>query len=238
MHENMLQDIRKELKSQANPERAKLSLRYFKTGKGEYGEGDVFLGLTVPQLRTIAKKYKDMSLKDTVGLLKSKIHEERMIALFLLIDDYKKGDEKQRKKIFDTYIKNTKYINNWDLIDISAGYIVGAHLANRSKDVLYEFARSKNLWKKRIAIMATFYDIMRGKCGDTLAIAEILLYDEHDLIQKAVGWMLREVGKRCSPDAEEAFLKEHYHSMPRTMLRYAIEKFPEKKRQKYLKGQI
>ncbi len=161
-----------------------------------------------------------------------------MLAIFFLIDDYKAGDEKMKKKIFEIYVKNTKYINNWDLIDVSADKIVGDYLYKRSKELLFEFAKSDDLWKRRISIMATFYDIKQGECADTLEIAELLIADKEDLIQKAVGWMLREIGNRCSLEAEEAFLKEHHLSMPRTMLRYAIEKFPEAKRQRYLKGKM
>ena len=212
--------------------------RFFKTGPGEYAQGDKFLGLTVPQIRSISKQFANPVLSDIVKLLHSKYHEERLAALFIMVSQFKKGDGKLKEKIFKVYVSNTKYINNWDLIDLTAGQIVGAYLENRPKDILYQFARSKDLWKKRISILSTFKYIYEGKTQETLKIAQILLSDEHDLIHKAVGWMLREVGKRCSQKTEEEFLKKYYKKMPRTMLRYAIERFPEKLRQKYLKGLI
>lgn len=228
-------DVKKELKRFANPKQAKLLQRFFKTGPGEYGEGDVFFGIKVRVQRKVAKKFKGLGLKDIQELLNSKVHEHRMVALFILIDKYKKGDGKEKKQIFNLYLKNTHNINNWDLIDLSAPSIIGNYLLDNKRDVLYKLARSKNLWEKRISILATFEFIANGEIKYTLAIAEILLHDKHDLIHKGVGWMLREVGKRVSQQEEEKFLKKHYKTMPRTMLRYAIERFDEKKRKFYMK---
>jgi 3-methyladenine DNA glycosylase AlkD len=232
-----LKDIRKKIESEKNPKQAVILQRFFKTGKGEYGEGDVFYGIKVPVQRTIAKMFNDLSLDDLKELIHSKIHEERLIAAFILIDQYKKGDEKKKKTVFDFYLRNRKGINNWDLVDLSAPKIVGEHLLNKEKDLLYKFARSKDLWEKRIAILSTHTFIREHFFEDTLNISEILLNDKHDLIHKAVGWMLREVGNR-DMETEEEFLRKHYKTMPRTMLRYAIEKFPEQKRKAYLKGKI
>ena len=232
-----LSEIRKEISKQKNPKQAVILQRFFKTGKGEYGEGDVFYGIKVPVQRTIAKKFNDLSPDDLKELIKSKIHEERLIAAFILVDQYKKGDEKKKKIVFDFYLKNRKGINNWDLVDLSAPKIVGEHLLNNEKELLYKFARSKDLWEKRIAILSTQTFIREHFFEDTLNISEILLQDKHDLIHKAVGWMLREVGNR-DIKTEEEFLHKHYKTMPRTMLRYAIEKFPEKKRKDYLEGRI
>lgn len=227
-----------QLKKLANPKKAIGVARFFKTGKGEYGEGDVFLGITVPQIRLIAKKCADLTLKEIQKLLQSKIHEERLLALIILVNQFKKADEGNQKQIFDLYLSNTKYINNWDLVDCSAEYIVGGYLMNRSKNILKLLAQSNLLWERRIAIMATFHFIKQKQHEHTFTIAKILVKDEHDLIHKAVGWMLREVGKRISEAIEEAFLQQHYQQMPRTMLRYAIERFDEKKRKKYLNGLI
>lgn len=211
---------------------------FFKTGEGEYGYGDVFVGLTVPQSRQLAKKYQELPLPDIETLLTSTIHEERLIALFLLIKKFQAGDEGVRKQIYDVYLSHTKYINNWDLVDSSAAYIVGEYLMDKPKEVLYQLAQSESIWERRIAILATFAFIKNGRYEETLTIAEILLHDEHDLIHKAVGWMLREVGKRCSEAAEEEFVRKHCQTMPRTMLRYAIERFPKAKREVYLVGRV
>lgn len=227
-----------QLKKLANPQKAVAVARFFKTGKGEYGEGDVFLGITVPQIRIIAKQCKDLSLKEIEKLLQSKIHEERLLALITLVNQFKKANEDKQKQIFDLYLGNTKYINNWDLVDSSAEYIVGGYLMNRSKNILKPLAQSNLLWERRIAIIATFHFIKQKQHEHTFTIAKILVKDEHDLIHKAVGWMLREVGKRISEAIEETFLQQHYQQMPRTMLRYAIERFDEKKRKKYLNGSI
>lgn len=226
--------VKKELKLLANPEKAKLFLRFFKTGKGEYGEGDVFLGLTVPQQRGVVKKYRDLALEEAEKLLQSKIHEHRLVALLILVEKYQKGEERLKKEIFDLYLRNTKGINNWDLVDLSAPKIVGPWLLDKDRSLLYKLVRSKNLWERRIGVMATFAFIRENQFEDNLKIAEMLLDDKHDLIHKAVGWMLREIGKR-DQGKEEAFLQKHGKRMPRTMLRYAIEKFPEKKRQFFLK---
>jgi 3-methyladenine DNA glycosylase AlkD len=226
-----------ELRKLANPKKAKVLQNFFKTGKGDYGEGDIFLGVVVPEQRKLVKKfYKDLTLQEVQVLLNSEIHEERLVALLVLVEKFEKNSG-ERKEIFDFYLGNTKKINNWDLVDLSAPKIVGKHLLNLDKAVLYEFANSDNLWKKRIAILSTFTFIRYGKFSDSLKIAEILLNDEHDLIHKAVGWMLREIGKR-DLNIEEEFLKKHYKTMPRTMLRYAIEKFEEAKRKSYLNGEV
>jgi len=232
-----LAGLKKELKQKANLEKAKILQRFFKTGPGEYGEGDIFLGIKVPEQRKIAKGYRELPLKEVKKLLQSRIHEERLIALFILTHKFQVRDNEQKEKIFKLYLKNTKYINNWDLIDLSANKIIGEYLIQKSKKILYKLAKSKSLWERRIAIMSTFQFIKSNQFKETLKISNLLLKDEHDLIHKAVGWMLREVGKR-SLAIEEGFLRKHYKRMPRTMLRYAIERFPESKRQAYLKGKI
>lgn len=222
----------------ADSKRAISSKRYFKTGKGEYGEGDIFIGVTVPDSRIVALRYKDLSLASIKVLLSSKIHEERLVALFILVRRFEKGGGKEQKTIFDFYLNNTKYINNWDLVDTSAHKIVGAYLFQNKKliTILSSLSKSKNLWEKRIAILSTFYYIGKGKSTEAFKIAELLLSDKHDLIHKAIGWMLREVGKNCSQKEEEEFLKTHISELPRTTLRYAIERFPEKLRQEYLRA--
>jgi len=230
---NIYSDIRK----QSDPERTINLQRFFKTKKGEYGEGDVFLGLTVPQCRKVVKQYKILDLCDVLKLLKSKYHEERLIALLIFVEQFSKGDPKKRKEIYDNYLNNTKYINNWDLVDLSAHKIVGAYLFDKNRSVLYKLAKSSDLWEKRISIIATAWFIKNNDFDDTLNISDILLNDKHDLIHKAVGWMLREIGNNDLL-VEEKFLKSRYKTMPRTMLRYAIEKFEEGKRKKYLKGEI
>ena len=231
-------EIQKDLQGVANKEKAKLLQGFFKTGKGQYGEGDIFLGIVVPEQRKTAKKHSDLTLPDIQKLLNSKIHEYRLTALFILIDKYKKAEEKTKKEIFNLYLKNTSNINNWDLIDLSAPNIVGNYLLDKPRDIIYNLANSKSLWEKRISILATFEFIKNKEYKDTLNISKILLNDTHDLIHKSVGWMLREVGKRVSQQKEEEFLKKHYKKMPRTMLRYAIERFEETKRQSYLKNEI
>jgi len=233
MKTSSLKNLRAELLKNADFNKAAFLKRFFKTGKGQYGEGDVFLGITVPKQRKIAKLYLDLSLHDLSSLIKSKVHEERLTALFVAVYKYKKFQIK--KEIYQWYLKNAKQVNNWDLVDSSAPYIVGDFLKDKDRSVLFKLAKSKNLWEKRIAILSTFAFINQGEFKDTFKIAEILLSDTHDLIHKAVGWMLREVGKRVSQKTEEVFLQKHYQKMPRTMLRYAIERFPEKLRQKYLK---
>jgi len=231
-------NIRQEIKSLANQEKAKFLQKYFKTQPGEYGEGDIFLGLTVPEARKIAIKYKDLPLKEIQHLLDSKIHEERLIALEILTHNYEKSkSEKSKEEIVKFYLSNTKFINNWDLVDTSAPYILGNFLSNKDKSILYALAKSQDVWERRIAIVSTYTFIKNNQFKGTLAISEILLQDKHDLIQKAVGWMLREIGKK-DKKILELFLKKYYKKMPRTMLRYAIEKFPEKQRKKYLKGKV
>jgi len=273
-----LSRLKKELKKVADPKRAKASQRYFKTGKGEYGEGDVFLGITVPQSRKIAIKFKNLDFSSIETLLHSRIHEGRLIALLILVKKFEKESESERERIFDFYLKNTKYINNWDLVDLSAHKIIGGYLLSRgpvksnpsvlrqgfgtaqpanaalsleaskrsgvgipssfaTPFVLLRLAKSKNIWERRIAVLSTFQFIKYNRFNESLIIAKILLNDKHDLIHKAVGWMLREVGKK-NLYVELKFLNKHYKKMPRTMLCYSIEKFPEKLRRIYLSKQI
>lgn len=234
---NQVADIKNEMRKLANKEIAEHSQRFFKTGKGQYGEGDIFLGIRVPVLRKIAKKFRRISLAEVSKLLESKFHEERLLSILMLVNLFKSGDEDDQELIYELYLDKTKFINNWDIVDISAGNIVGAFLFEKDKAPLYRLVFSENLWERRIAIVATFYFIRNDEFDDTLKIAEILFTDKEDLIHKAVGWMLREVGKRVI-EIEEEFLEEHYLKMPRTMLRYAIERFPETRRKMYLKGQI
>lgn len=229
-----LSAFRSELKSLASPQRAEHLSRFFKTGKGEYAEGDRFLGISVPAQRSLVKKYSALSLANLEKSLNSRWHEERLTSLLILVDKFKTGNEQQQSAIFELYLRNTKQINNWDLVDSSAPYIVGAFLADRNKDQLIRLAHSDVLWERRIAILATFCYIKKGDAAFALQIAEILLSDRHDLIHKAVGWMLREVGKRCAPDIEISFLKKHHKKMPRTMLRYAIERFEQTERRAWL----
>ena len=231
-----LTELRKELRELASAEIAAHSSRFFKTGPGEYGEGDVFMGVRVPKLRKLVGRCPTLPLQSVARLLASRIHEERLLALLLLVDWYNRGEAKTRNAIYRTYLENTRHINNWDLVDSSAHLIVGAHLQDRSRRPLYKLAKSKQLWERRISIMATYWFIKRGDYADTLQLADALLDDEHDLIHKAVGWMLREVGNRARP-VEEDFLATRYRRMPRTMLRYAIEKFPQPNRKAYLRGE-
>jgi len=233
----MLETIKKELQDLANEEQAKNLQRFFKTGKGEYGEGDIFLGIKVPLQRDVAKKYQGLSLPKIQELLKSKIHEHRLTGLIILSNKYKEAEEDERANIFNFYLKNTKNINNWDLVDVTAPRIIGDFLFDKKKNILYDLARSEDLWERRVAIVSTANFIGRGEFEDTLALSEILLDDEHDLIHKAVGWMLRKIGKKDEAVLEQ-FLKQHYNVMPRTMLRYSIERFPEEKRKMYLLGNI
>ena len=232
----MLDNLKEELQNSGNKKQAELLQRFFKTGRGEYGDGDIFLGIKVPVQREIVKKY-DLKLEDIQDLLNSNIHEYRLSALFILIDKYKKSDDNRKKEIYEFYLKNTKKINNWDLVDLSSHKIVGDYLINKDRDILYRLANSENLWEKRISIISTFAFIKDKDFKDAIKISEILLKDKHDLIHKAVGWVLREIGKKDQKTLED-FLKKHYKEMPRTMLRYSIEKFPEEKRKKYLNGEI
>jgi len=232
-----VRNIRRKLQQLGSKDRAKVLQRFFKTGPGEYGEGDVFIGIRVPDLRKLAKGYQDITIKEVMQFLRSTIHEERFFALLILVSKYSKGDETAKKRIYELYLQNTQFINSWDLVDGSAQHIVGAFLMDKGKKPLYLLAKSKNLWERRIAILSTFHFIKHDKYAETLKISKILLSDEQDLIHKAVGWMLREIGKRHIT-TEEIFLRKYYKKMSRTMLRYAIEKFPEPKRQEYLKGRI
>lgn len=224
--------IHRELKRRSDPARAAALQRFFKTAAGEYGAGDRFLGLTVPAVRAVAANYGWLPLRDVEALLQSPWHEARLLALLILVQQYARTP-KARGTIYRLYLRNTHRVNNWDLVDLSAGQIVGAHLAERDRAILHRLARSRSLWERRIAIIATGNYIRRGQFSPTLRIARLLLDDPHDLIHKAVGWMLREVGKRDRA-VEEAFLRRYAHRMPRTMLRYAIERFPERLRRRYL----
>ncbi len=234
----------RQLKSLGDATAAEFAHRFFKTAPGEYGEGDRFLGIRVPVLRRmvggLARDAQASATEVALPLLKSAWHEARALALMLLVKAFERGDEATRQRIYAFYLKNIRFINNWDLVDISAPHIVGAWLADKARErvVLTRLAKSTSLWERRIAIIATLHFIRRGEAREALRIARILLKDEEDLIHKAVGWMLREVGKHVGQEVEEEFLKRHYKNMPRTMLRYAIERFPEGKRQHYLLGKI
>lgn len=229
--------MRNALRACAEPGRIAVLRSFFRTGPGEYGEGDRFIGVRVPAIRTLCGAFRDADLPAISQLLRSKVHEERLFALLLLVQAFRRGDAAQRKDIYDLYLASTEYINNWDLVDVSAPAIVGGWLRDRSRSPLDRLARSKSLWERRIAILATQPFIRVNEFGDTFRIADILLADPHDLIHKAVGWMLREVGNR-DPRAARAFLAPRYRVMPRTMLRYAIEKFPGRERLRYLHGAV
>jgi 3-methyladenine DNA glycosylase AlkD len=240
----LLKELQIELQLKADPEQAIVLQRFFKTGPGEYAEGDRFVGIKVPELRKLSKKYNNLQLLEVEGLIKSLVHEKRLIALFILLEQYKKtrfpafagNDGKQlRKVIYDFYVSNMQYVNNWDLVDLSAPHIVGHYLFDKNRSTLKKWSRAKNLWARRISVVSTFYFIRQNDFQDTLNIAFNLLNDKEDLIHKAAGWMLREIGKR-DLETEEKFLLQHYKIMPRTMLRYAIERFPESKRQAYLEN--
>ena len=224
-----------QLKALGNKTAAEHAQRFFKTSPGQYGEGDIFLGVKVPVLHKLAKEHRDITLDDAVELLQSPLHEVRLLALFIMASQYKRGGNETA--IYRAYTANTHRINNWDLVDGSAADIAGAYLFERERNPLYRLAKSKSLWERRIGIIATFYFIRRNQFNDTLAIADLLLNDKEDLMHKAVGWMLREVGKR-ELKVEESFLLPRYKQMPRAMLRYAIERFPESKRLAYLHGQL
>jgi 3-methyladenine DNA glycosylase AlkD len=230
--------IHSELRAVADPEKAKILARFFKTGRGDYGEGDQFLGVVMPRVRRIVKAHRQASDEDILSLLHSKYHEERMTSLLLLVERFRRGDETRKKAIYSLYLDNTAWINNWDLVDLTAPHIVGAWLFGKDRTALNPLALSKNLWERRIAALSTFYFISHGEYGEALGIAELLLHDPHDLIHKAVGWMLREIGKRCSMEIERRFLDAHAATMPRTMLRYAIERFPKRLRLKYLESGV
>ncbi|HMQ10480.1 MAG TPA: DNA alkylation repair protein [Oligoflexia bacterium] len=221
--------IDKELNALKNKTYAEHAQRFFKTAKGEYGEGDCFLGIRVPALRKLAKQYKNIDLSAVQKLLDSKWHEKRLMALFILIHQYKNSPD----QVYKMYINNFKNINNWDLVDTSCHKIIGPYLFEKDRSILYKWSKSKDLWTKRISMMSTYYFIQRKQFEDALNLAEILLNDKHDLIHKVVGWMLREIGNK-SKATEDTFLKKHYKVMPRTMLRYAIEKYPQTERKKIL----
>lgn len=230
-------DIQAALRELANPNIAGPSQQFFKTGEGEYGAGDQFLGIRVPNLRQVAKRFREAPFAAMKTVLRSKYHEERLCALFLMVQRFQRGSAEQQKEVFDHYLASTKYVNNWDLVDGSAHQIVGGYLLERDRRRLRRLAKSKDLWERRISIIATYHFIKHEQFEDTLELAALLRDDSEDLIHKAVGWMLREVGNR-NRAAEEGFLQEHYRHMPRTMLRYAIEKFPEARRKQYLHGKI
>lgn len=232
-----LAKLRAELYALADPADAIHLQRFFKTAPGEYGAGDKFLGLRVPVLRRLVREYRQLDDADALEMLASSWHEERLLALMLLVEGYRRGNTTRRDGIHRAYLAHTRYINNWDLVDSSAGGIVGAHLDSRRIELLERLARSDDLWERRIAIVSTYHFIRQNEFDPTLKIARLLLKDPHDLIHKAVGWMLREVGKR-DREAEDAFLRKHYREMPRTMLRYAIERHPEKVRKQYLAGTL
>jgi 3-methyladenine DNA glycosylase AlkD len=233
---NEAEIIRSELRSLSDPAKARVLARFFKSGPGDYGEGDRFYGVVVPKIRGVVKAHRKAPEREVRKLLRSQFHEERLTALLILVDQYQRGDNFQKKKIYDLYLANTAHVNNWDLVDLTAQHIVGAWLDSKETSVLARLALSRSLWERRIAMLATFHFIRLGDSREALRIAELLLRDPHDLIHKAVGWMLREVGKRCSLKAECDFLDAHAAAMPRTMLRYAIERFPEKLRLHYLRG--
>jgi len=230
----MLNKIKKELREYATDERKKTNMWFFKTGEGQYGEGDKFLGVTLPEIRSVAKKYEDVAFDVVQGLVSSEFHEERMLGLIILTYQYNKSkSEEEKKKIFDFYVKNIRHINNWDLVDVTCHRVVGDYLKDKNRKFLYDLAKSNDLWEKRIGIISTFAFFKDNDFKDSLAIADILLNDEHDLIHKAVGWTLREVGKRDIKLLRD-FLTKYSKTMPRTALRYSIEKFPEDERKKWL----
>ena len=229
-------ELRQAISKYSNPEKGKFLQRFFKTGKGEYAEGDIFAGINVPTSRKIARQFKSLNFAELSKVIKSKIHEERLIALFILVDKMKKSDEKEREKIYKFYLRNIKYVNNWDLVDLSADKIIGEYLFNKKRELLFDLVKG-NLWERRIAVLSSFNFIKKNDYKTTLKICKLLLNDKEDLIHKATGWMLREIGKR-DLKTEEGFLNLYYKKMPRTMLRYAIEKFPERKRKSYLLGKI
>jgi len=228
-----LATLRKDLRTASTPEHARVAQSFFKTAPGQYGEGDRFLGIRVPVIRTFVRKYETLSLQDIDSLLDSPWHEERIVALLILVRRYERGDNTDRDAIYDLYLRKTARINNWDLVDCSAPQIVGVHLRDRDRAPLYVLAKSPALWERRIAMLATLHYIREGDFRDAFAIAALLLDDRQDLIHKATGWMLREIGNRDRA-AEERFLRKHAARMPRTMLRYAIEKFPAALRRTYL----
>lgn len=233
----LAEGVESRLDAERDPELARFQQKFFRTGPGGYGEGDVFLGIKVPPLRRIARDFRGLPLTECDRLLASAYHEARLVALFILVDAFKRGEPAMQEAIYRLYLSRTDRINGWDLVDSSAAAIVGGYLLDRDRSILCELARSSSLWERRIAIIATHAFIRKGDFADTLRVADILLEDAHDLIHKAVGWMLREVGKR-DREVEEGFLRPRYQRMPRTMLRYAIEKFPDALRLAYLRGEV
>jgi len=231
------QKLEKVFKQLGNKEVANHSQRFFKTGKGEYGEGDIFLGIRVPVVRKLVKEYLALPLEEIPNILQSQYHEMRLFAVILMTEKYKKADEKTKKAIYQLYISNLDFVNNWDIVDASAHKIVGPYLMNKDRKPLYKLAKSNNIWRRRVSVISTFHFIDNGQFDDALNISLLLINDTHDLIHKATGWVLREVGKKNNK-VEEEFLISNYKNMPRTMLRYAIEKFPEKKRKAYLHGKV
>jgi 3-methyladenine DNA glycosylase AlkD len=229
--------LRSRLRRAADPSSVPVLQRFFRTGPGEYAEGDVFIGVRVPALRAICRDCGAVDRAAVLTLLRSRVHEERLLALLLLVRDFAAGDPAARRDIYRAYLANTRWINNWDLVDGSAPAIVGGFLAGRSRAPLRRLARSRSLWERRIAIVSTLHFIRRGELADTFAITDDLLDDDHDLIHKAAGWMLREAGKQDG-DALRRFLAPRCAQMPRTMLRYAIERFPEAERRRYLRGTV
>lgn len=236
MQHSVIDNVRKDLRVMADPVKAKILQGFFKTGPGQYGEGDLFLGITVPQSRQVARKFRWLPLQDVKTVLYSGVHEERLVALLILVQKYcSSASDREKEEVVRFYIENLKQVNNWDLVDLSAPSILGAYLKDGDRALLYNLTRSDSVWERRIAIVATLYFIRNNEFSDTLKIVAMLLQDGHDLIHKAAGWMLREVGKRDAA-VEEAFLEKHYRAMPRTMLCYAIERLPEKKRRRYMKA--
>jgi 3-methyladenine DNA glycosylase AlkD len=232
---NEAETIRSELRFLADPVKALVLARFFKTGPGDYGEGDRFHGVIAPKVHRIVKAHRNAPGREVRKLLRSEFHEERLTALLIFVEQYQRGDDAQKKAIYELYLANTRHINNWDLVDLTAQHIVGAYLDGKDASVLARLALSPDLWERRIAMLSTYHFIRRGDSREALRIAELLLHDSHDLIHKAVGWMLREVGKRCSLQEELRFLNDHADIMPRVMLRYAIERLPERLRLHYLK---
>lgn len=230
------QDVQDALQVQANAQDAVLLQRFFKTGPGQYGEHDIFIGVRVPKTRVICKQFRSLPLPELKKLLGSKVHEHRLAALIIMTLEYPRGNSSRQEALYELYVTCAQrgYINNWDLVDVSAEYIVGTYLTDRPKDIIYEFAKSKDVWLRRIAVMSTFAYIKNSNAQLTLKLSELLLHDPHDLIQKAVGWMLREVGKRCDEKLLISFLDAYAHEMPRTMLRYAIERLPAEQRRYYM----
>jgi len=230
---NSLQAIKKELQSLADPQIAQHSQRFFKTGKGDYGEGDVFLGIRVPVIRKLAKRFHNLPLDNIESLLKSKFHEQRLLALIMMVNLFKKSDSHTQQQIFNTYINNIEYINNWDLIDTTTPHIVGTYLFDKNRQLLFNYAESENLWQRRISVLACLYFIQRDDFKDFIEIAETLVNDQHDLIHKAVGWMLREAAKK-QLSITTRYLDQYAAIMPRTMLRYALKKFPANLKKEYM----